>query len=161
MMDMEPLEIKKYPDKILRKTCKPVEKITEKETKLFEEMVFTMRHFCGIGLAAPQINILQSLIVASSNERIVKLANPEIIKIKGVDKIIEGCLSLPNIEVEIERSYEVVVRGLNEKGELIELEAKGLLARVLQHEIDHLEGKLIIDYMSILKKLKFGLGIRK
>lgn len=157
---MEPLEIKKYPDKILRKTCKPVERITERESKLFEEMLFTMRHFCGIGLAAPQIGILQNLIVADSKEKTVKLANPEIVKIKGVDKMTEGCLSISNVGVEIERSYEVIVKGLNEKGEIVEVEAKGLLARVLQHEIDHLEGKLIIDYMSILKKLQFGLGFR-
>ena len=154
---MEPLVIKKYPDKILRKKCVPVEKVTEKEKELFEKMLFTMKHFCGIGLAAPQIGISKKLIVAEVKERTIKLANPEIIKIKGTDNMIEGCLSLPGFSVDIKRPYEVIAKGLNEKGQIVEVKAKGLLARVLQHETDHLQGKLIIDYMSLLEKVKFKL----
>ena len=154
---MEPLVIKKYPDRILRKRCIPVEKVTEKEKEFFEEMLFTMKHFCGIGLAAPQIGISQKLIVAEVEERIIKLANPEIIEIKGTDKMVEGCLSLPGFTADIKRPYEVIAKGLNEKGQIVEVKAKGLLARVLQHETDHLQGKLIIDYMNPLEKVKFKL----
>ena len=154
---MEPLVIKKYPDRLLRKRCIPVEKVTEKEKELFEEMLFTMKHFCGIGLAAPQIGISKKLIVAEVEERIIKLANPEIIKIKGTDNMIEGCLSVPGFTVDIKRPYEVIATGLNEKGQIVDVRAKGLLARVLQHEIDHLKGRLIIDYMSPLEKVKFKL----
>jgi len=109
-------------------------------------MIFTMRHFCGIGLAAPQIGILKELIVAEMEENTIMLANPEIIDVGGSVNIIEGCLSVPDVTVDIERPDKVVVRGLSEKGTIVEVKANGLLARVLQHEIDHLKGKLIIDY---------------
>jgi len=112
-----------------------------------------MRHFTGIGLAAPQIGIAKSLIVADIGEGIVRLANPVILRTKGSDKMQEGCLSIPGVGVVIDRPDEIIVSGLNEKGKLIELEAHGLLARVLQHEIDHLKGKLIIDYVSLLEKM--------
>jgi len=152
---MELLVIKKYPDKILREQCQPIEKITEKEIKLFGDMLFTMKHFCGIGLAAPQIGILKKLIVAEVEEKTIKLANSEIIDIRGSDNMTEGCLSVPDVTVDIERPNRVVVRGLNEKGDIVEIKANGLLARVLQHEIDHLKGKLIINYMNALEKVKF------
>ncbi len=143
---MNPLVIKKHPDKILREKCAQVEKITNKEKKLFDKMFFTMKYFHGIGLAAPQIGISKRLIVACVEERTIKLANPEIIDISGADNMVEGCLSIPDITVDIKRPFEVVVKGLNEKGENAEIKVKGLLARVLQHEIDHLKGRLIIDY---------------
>ncbi|MFH1904003.1 MAG: peptide deformylase [bacterium] len=143
---MNPLVIKKHPNKILREKCMQVEKITNREKKLFDKMFLTMKYFCGIGLAAPQIGISKRLIVACVEERTIKLANPEIIDIRGSDNMVEGCLSIPDITVDIKRPFEVVVKGLNEKGKNIEIKAKGLLARVLQHEIDHLKGRLIIDY---------------
>ncbi len=152
---MEPLEIKKYPDKILRKKCKPVEAVGEREVKLFENMLFTMRHFSGIGLGAPQIGVLKRLIVADVENRIVRLANPEIVKMKGADKKAEGCLSISDINVEIKRPYKIVVKGINETGKIVEVKAEGLLARVLQHEIDHLNGKLIIDYMNLFQRIKY------
>lgn len=158
---MEPLVIKKYPDKILRKNCIELKEITDKEKELFEKMLFTMKHFCGIGLAAPQIGISKKLIVTEVDEHAVKLANPEIIKIKGTDNMKEGCLSIPDMGVDIERSYEAVVKGLNENGQIVEIKTKGLLARVLQHEIDHLYGKLIVDYLPLREKLKFQMKIRR
>ena len=145
---MNPLVIKKHPNKILREKCAQIKKITNREKKLFDKMVFTMKYFCGIGLAAPQIGISKRLIVACAEERTIKLANPEIIDISGSDNMVEGCLSIPDITVDIKRPFEVVVKGLNEKGENTEIKVKGLLARVLQHEIDHLKGRLIIDYMD-------------
>jgi peptide deformylase len=146
---MEPLAISKFPDAILRKDSIELKEITNRERELFEKMLFTMDYFCGIGLAAPQIGISKKLIVAEVEDQIVKLANPEIIFAKGHDNMAEGCLSVPDTRVEIERYTEITVKGLNEKGEVIEMEVTGLLARVLQHEIDHLNGKLIIDYRSV------------
>ena len=150
---MEPLKIREYSDGILRKKCASIERITDSEVKLFEEMLFTMRHFTGIGLAAPQIGIAKSLIVADIGEGTIRLANPVILKTKGLDKMQEGCLSIPGVGVIIDRPDEIIISGLNEKGKVIEFEARGLLARVLQHEIDHLKGKLIIDHMRLLEKI--------
>ena len=158
---MEPLIIKKYPDKILREKCVRVERVSDREKELFEKMLFTMRHFCGIGLAAPQIGIPQKLIVAEVEGKVIKLANPEIVKIKGIDSMAEGCLSIPDFIIKIERPYEVTVKGLNEKGQAVEIKTRDLLARVLQHEIDHLKGKLIIDYMSMSEKIKYELKNKK
>ncbi|MDP8260292.1 MAG: peptide deformylase [Candidatus Gygaella obscura] len=143
---MELLEIKKHPDKILRKQCQPIGKITEKEKDLFEKMLFTMKHFCGIGLAAPQIGIAKKMIVAEVNSRIIKLVNPQIVGIRGSDRMVEGCLSVPEVAIDIQRPNEVFVQGLDERGKIVEIRMEGLLARVVQHEIDHLQGKLIIDY---------------
>jgi len=158
---MEPLTITKYPDKILRKNCVRVVKVTDKEKSLFEKMLFTMRYSCGIGLAAPQIGISKRLIVAEVEGKVIRLANPEIIETKGEEKMEEGCLSVPNTIIKIERPYEASIKGLNEKGDKVEIRTEGLLARVLQHEIDHLDGRLIIDYMNILDELNFKLKHRK
>lgn len=150
---MEILKIRKYPDSILRQKCEPVEAVTSKEKRLFESMLLALRNFYGIGLAAPQIGESRRLIVADVEGKIIKLANPEIIKVDGKDKMVEGCLSIPDVSVEVERPYSVIVKGLNEKGETVEIKANGLLARVLLHEIDHLNGKLIIDYLGLLQKM--------
>ena len=115
-------------------------------------MLLTMRSSSGIGLAASQIGTPKRLIVIEMDKKVIKLANPKIISSKGKSKLEEGCLSLPEISVEIERPFEIEVSALNEEGKPIELKAKGLLARILQHEIDHLNGKLIIDYANLLQK---------
>ncbi len=154
---MKILDVKKYPEKILREKCQAVEKITEREIELFENMLFTMCHLSGIGLAGPQVDINQRLIVADIGEEPVKLADPQVIEIKGKDKMEEGCLSVPGALVKIERPEEIIITGLNEEGKYVEIKAKGLLARVLLHEIDHLNGKLILDYMNFLQKIKFKL----
>ena len=156
---MEPLKIIKYPQKILRKRCEPLEQITEREKMLFEQMLFIMRLFSGIGLAAPQVGILDKLIVAEIEGEVVKLANPEIIGIKGTDNLKEECLSVPGLGADVGRPYEAIVKGLNANGQIVEIKAKGILARVLQHEIDHLFGKLIIDYLPFWKKIKFRIKI--
>ncbi len=160
---MEPLEIKKYPDSVLRKKALEIKEVTDTEVRLFEEMLFTMRYFTGIGLAAPQIGVAKSLIVVDIGEGAIKLANPVIMGSKGLGKKWEeGCLSVPGIGVSIARPEEIIVSGLNESGKVIELEAQGLLARVLQHEIDHLQGKLIIDYLGLLEKtMLFKLKFQK
>jgi len=149
---MKPLEIRKFPDRVLREKCQPIIEISEREKKLFAKMLFTMKHYNGIGLAAPQIGILDRLIVACIEEEPIMLANPEIVDAKSCEIMIEGCLSIPDVSVEVERPFEIIAKGLNGKGEVIELKASGLLARVLQHEIDHLNGKLIIDYPGFSAK---------
>ncbi|MFH1678092.1 MAG: peptide deformylase [Candidatus Omnitrophota bacterium] len=148
------LEIKKYPEQILRRKAVGVSEVTQREVTLIEDMLVTMHSLSGIGLAAPQIGCPLQIIVADVGERVIKLANPRIIKAKGEDRLTEGCLSLPGINVEIKRPYEIIVEGVNETGELIEIKTSGRLARVIQHEIDHLKGRLIIDYMGMIDKIK-------
>jgi len=150
------LEIKRYPDPVLRKKSSPVHEITPKEQKLFEDMLLTMNICGGIGLAAPQVGISKQIIAINLDNEIVKLANPKVLKTKGADKMTEGCLSVPDMNIEIKRPYEITVGGLNEKGQYVEIKAKGLLARAIQHEIDHLNGKLILDYSSLLKKIFYS-----
>lgn len=148
------LEIKKYPEPILRKKSIQVPEMTPREAKLFEDMLLTMYASGGIGLAAPQVGSPFQIIVVDVGEGAVKLVNPRIVKAKGEDRLNEGCLSVPDINVGIRRHYEILVEGLNEKGEHIEIKASGLLARVVQHEIDHLRGRLIIDYLGLAEKMK-------
>ena len=153
-------KIEKYPQKVLRKKCLPVESVTEREKNVFQKMLRTMYHFKGIGLAAPQVGLSERLIVADIGEGAVTLANPQIIKRKGNDELEEGCLSIPQAQVNVLRNYEITVTGINEKGEIQEIKVKGLMARVLQHEIDHLDGKLIIDYLPLWRRIDFGINRR-
>jgi peptide deformylase len=152
---MKAFDIKKYPEKILREKSCSVDEIGARERGLLDRMFFTMKHFSGIGLAAPQVGIPERLIVAEAGDKIIKLANPEILDKSGGDSMTEGCLSLPGVGVNVKRPYKVFVRGLDETGKTVDIEAEGLLARVLQHEIDHLNGIVIVNYMSALKRKLF------
>ncbi|MDP8234451.1 MAG: peptide deformylase [Candidatus Saelkia tenebricola] len=144
---MKILEIRILPDPVLRMNSSFVDEITSSEVDLLKIMVYTMKVNNGIGLAAPQIGVTKRMIVLKNEKgRILKLINPEIVSSEGVGVMREGCLSVPGHEVEFERPYEIVVVGKNEKNKETQIKAKGLTARVLQHEIDHLSGKLIIDY---------------
>jgi len=154
-------KIEKYPEKSLRKKCRSVQDVTERESNIFQKMLRTMYHFKGIGLAAPQVGLSERLIVADIGEGAVTLANPQIISVKGNDELEEGCLSIPQAQVNVLRNYEITVKGLNEKGGYQEINAKGLLARVLQHEIDHLDGKLIIDYLPLWKRINFKINWKR
>ncbi len=159
---MDEMSIKKYGDSILRRVCEPVEKVSEAERNTFSSMAETMYKHQGIGLAGPQVGLNKKLIVADAGSGLVTLANPEILeKGKIKDFLEEGCLSLPGISVNIKRPTEVLVEGLDRKGNNIQLKATGLLARVLQHEIDHLNGVLILDYASLLKRILFKSKLRK
>jgi len=124
-------------------------------------MLLTMYYFGGIGLAAPQVGITKKLIVVDIGDGPVKLANPEIVQAGGIDVMEEGCLSIPEVRAEIERSYDIVVKGAGDKGEDLEVKANGLLARVLQHEIDHLNGKLIVDYIEFFPRIKAWLKSKR
>jgi len=159
-------EIVKYPNPILRKKSEEVKEVTEDIKKLGQEMIQTMMEKDGLGLAAPQVGELKRIIVVypirerSLEEKAKKtpqvFINPKIIK-KSRETIIdeEGCLSLPGLFLKIKRAKEVEIEALNERGEKIKIKAEDLLARVFQHEIDHLDGILFIDRLSFWQKLKF------
>ena len=145
-------EIRIYPDSVLMRKSIPLESIDSRARNIVENMKETMYLYKGIGLAAPQIGILSRMIVVNSEHGLIPLVNPEIIESEGDDTGIEGCLSLPEVEVNVRRSLKILVRGLDLNEKETEFEASGLLARVFQHEIDHLEGKLIVDNLSRLKR---------
>lgn len=132
-------------DPILRKKSRPIEKIDDRITQLIDDMIDTMYDADGVGLAAPQIGVLKRIIVIDVGDGIIELINPEIIEVSGSQIDVEGCLSLPNTNGNVERPNYAKVKGLNRKGEKIYIEGEELLARALCHEIDHLNGILFID----------------
>ncbi|MBN1405476.1 MAG: peptide deformylase [Candidatus Omnitrophica bacterium] len=146
------LELKKYPDKILRVKCKPVKKVDDDIRAVLNDMAFTMRAHNGVGLAATQVGLDKQLIVVDVGGGLISMVNPEIIEKKGEDSVEEGCLSLPEITVKISRAEEIQVKALDETGRDIIIDAKGLLAIAIQHEIDHINGILIIDRVNFIKK---------
>ena len=155
------LSIRKYGDPILRKECKPVRKIGPDEKELFENMVATMHLEKGVGLAAPQVGIDKQLIVVDVGEGAIKLANPRILKRKGKSTLEEGCLSLPGIKVIIKRAKEIMLEGINEKNQKVNIRADELPAHVFQHEIDHLRGKLIIDHIGLIDKIRIKRKLKR
>jgi peptide deformylase len=132
-------------DEILRKKCRAVDEIKDRELVLLDDMLETMYAAEGVGLAAPQVGILKRLVVIDVGEGPVKLVNPEIVENEGDVVDYEGCLSVPGEQGNVIRPETVKVKALNEKGEKIEITGSGLLARALCHEIDHLDGVLFID----------------
>lgn len=132
-------------DNILRKKSRSVDKINDRILTLIEDMKETMYEAHGVGLAAPQVGILKRVVVIDVGEGPIALINPEIIETKGnvIDE--EGCLSIPEREGKVDRPEYVKAKALNEKGEVIEIEGSGLLARAICHELDHLDGVLFID----------------
>lgn len=137
---------------ILRQETVPVTEVTDELRALADDMFETMRAAQGVGLAAPQVGRTEMLCVVEVEEQAVALFNPEIIDRKGKIKWEEGCLSIPEIFGWVERSQWVKVRALDRDGAVIEVEGSDLLAVCLQHEIDHLHGKLFLDHLSFLKK---------
>ncbi|MBU5299755.1 peptide deformylase [Clostridium sporogenes] len=137
--------IRKYGDELLRKKSRKIEKIDDRILTLLEDMAETMYSAEGVGLAAPQVGILKRVVVIDVGEGLIKLINPEIIETEGSQKDVEGCLSVPGEQGEVERPYKVKVKALNEKGEEIVLDGEELLARAFCHEIDHLDGILFVD----------------
>ena len=151
----ESFSIKIYGEPILRKKASKVDKIDEHYIDIMNKMLETMRSNDGVGLAAPQIGISKQILVADCGEKenLIKLINPSILKNSGEETAKEGCLSIPGIEIDVTRASSIEVEGLNEKGKSIRIKAEGLLARVLQHEIDHLNGILIVDYASPVSRV--------
>ncbi len=143
------LPIIKYPESVLREKAEPVIKMDKIVDSLIRDMADTMYTNEGVGLAAPQVGISRQVIVLDIGQGLKSLYNPEIIeKSDEEESMEEGCLSLPEIRVHVSRPSRIVVKGQNEYDKMVEVEAKGLLARVLQHEIDHLNGLLIVDFAS-------------
>jgi len=148
------LRVKIYGDSVLRKKAKPVKEPTAEHRKILSLMAQSMYENSGIGLAAPQVGMSVQLIVVDIGEGLYKLVNPKIVKRQGAQAIQEGCLSVPGACVKVRRSKQVWVEALDENNRPVRIEARDLFACVLQHEIDHLEGKLIVDYASFLEKLR-------
>lgn len=158
------LNILHFPDDRLRTKAKPVAEVTDKHRKLIKDMLETMYDAPGIGLAATQINFHEQILVIDiseeKNEPTV-LINPEILEKEGDQEFDEGCLSVPGIYETLHRAEKVRVKALNKEGESIEMTAVGLLAVCIQHEMDHLQGKLFVDYLSQLKKQRIRKKLEK
>lgn len=142
------LKIRTGEDPVLRQKARTITKISKKLRALVKDMLETMYHANGVGLAAPQVGISERLVVIDVGTGPIVLINPEIIKAEGENRDVEGCLSLPGRNEYITRAERVTVTALDLNGKKITLEGEGLLARAFQHEIDHLNGILFIDYLN-------------
>ena len=161
---MSKLSILEFPDPRLRRVAKPVDEVTDEERQLAADMLETMYAARGIGLAATQVNQgIRLLVLDLSEERDDPrvFINPEILERDGSQTCEEGCLSVPGIYAEVERAEHIKVRALGLDGNSFELEADGLLAVCIQHEIDHLDGKVFVDYLSPLKRSMVEKRLRK
>ncbi|MDH5395346.1 MAG: peptide deformylase [Gammaproteobacteria bacterium] len=158
------LNILHFPDDRLRTIAKPVKEVTAKHRTLIENMLETMYDAPGIGLAATQINVHERILVIDISEeknQPIALINPEILQKSGDQEFDEGCLSVPGIYETVHRAEKILVKALNKNGESIEMHAEGLLAVCIQHEMDHLDGKLFVDYLSQLKKQRIRKKLEK
>jgi len=161
---MSRLSILEYPDPRLRRVARPVDQVTDRERRLADDMLETMYAAQGIGLAATQVNEGVRLIVMDlslSHDQPRVFINPEIIERGGSQVCEEGCLSVPGFQAEVERAERVRVRAWDRDGRAFELSADGLLAVCIQHEIDHLDGKVFVDYLSPLKRRMVEKRLRK
>lgn len=150
-------EIRTYPDEILRQKSLPVENFTEELDSLIDDMIETMYYASGIGLAAPQVADHKRIIVIDSNWKenghpFIVLINPEIVENAGSIDSEEGCLSVPKHLATIIRAENILLKGIDRDMKPVEIECNGLLARVVQHEIDHLDGVLFFDHLSFIKR---------
>src|SRR5215212_11897235 len=142
---MAVLEIAKYGDPVLRVRCKTIERITDETRRLIADMIETMNAAAGVGLAAPQVRITERLFVYDVGEGAGAIINPEIVRQAGEVVGVEGCLSIPKLQGEVPRAETILVRGQDLHGRKVRIEATEWLARVFQHEMDHLDGVLFID----------------
>ena len=152
-MDETELKIKILGVPLLRNKARKVERVTDEQRRTLSQMSRLMYASSGIGLAAPQVGINESMIVVDAGTGLYKLINPKILKKEGHQVMEEGCLSVPGVYIKIKRAKKVWVEAWDENSKPLKIEACDLLACVLQHEIDHLQGKLIVDYVSWLQKL--------
>ena len=158
------LNILHYPDDRLYTVAKPVTVFDERLQQLISDMGETMYAAPGIGLAATQVNVHQRIVIIDISEEknsLMALINPEIIKMNGKTMWEEGCLSVPGIYEEVERAERVKVRAFDAKGQVFELEADGLLAICIQHELDHLDGKVFVEKLSKLKLSRIVQKLKK
>lgn len=146
---MANLKIVKEGDAVLRKVCRPVSEVTPRIEQLLDDMIETMRKADGVGLAAPQVGILRRIAVVECEPgEVYELINPQIIARAGEQTGNEGCLSVPGTWGKVTRPMHVTVRCQNRKGETVEYHGSELLARAFCHEIDHLDGKLFVDFVT-------------
>lgn len=158
------LTILHFPDPRLRTVARPVEQVDDSVRQLLDDMLETMYAAPGIGLAATQVNVDKRIVVIDISEernQPLYLINPEILEHDGVEEMEEGCLSVPGVYELVQRADRVKIRALGRDGEPFELATEGLLAVCIQHEIDHLEGKLFVDYLSQLKRTRIRKKLEK
>ncbi|MGA2775525.1 MAG: peptide deformylase [Candidatus Omnitrophota bacterium] len=146
--------IRLFGDPLLRKRAKPVHKVIDEHRQALSIMAQLMYKGSGIGLASLQAGFTDAMIVVDVGSGLYKVINPKVVEEKGTQALSEGCLSIPGICVKVRRAKQVRVRGLDETGKPVDIEAEDLLACVFQHEIDHLKGKMVVDYASFFEKLK-------
>ncbi|MBQ7196047.1 MAG: peptide deformylase [Synergistaceae bacterium] len=146
------LEIKKYPDPVLKKNSQPVEVFDEELAKFVEKLFASMHAHDGVGLAAPQVGVLKKIAVVEYEGKSYILINPKVVDQKGTQEGEEGCLSFPGIYANVLRPQWVKIETQDLKGEVQTLEGEGYVARAFLHEMDHLNGKLFMDYLSNLKR---------
>jgi peptide deformylase len=161
---MAVLNILRYPDARLHKVAAPVTVFDESLKQLVRDMAETMYAAPGVGLAATQVDVHKQVIVLDVSERhdsLVVLVNPEIVEATGVSDIEEGCLSVPGVYDIVERAERVKVRAYDQNGNAFTLEAQGLLAVCIQHEMDHLKGKVFVEYLSQLKQQRVRAKLAK
>lgn len=161
---MAVLQVLQFPDERLRKVAAPVTKIDDNIQQLIDDMLETMYAEEGIGLAATQVDVHQQIIVidiSENREQQLVLINAELLEKFGEDGIEEGCLSIPGYRALVSRAQKIKIRALNRQGNPFELEAEGLLAICIQHEMDHLRGKLFIDYLSPMKRQRIRMKMEK
>jgi len=158
------LPIIKYPDPRLHKVAKPVAVVTQSTRKLIRDMSETMYAAPGIGLAATQIDVHERIVVidvSEAHDDLKVFINPVILALEGTEESEEGCLSVPGIYETVQRANRVKVQAQNENGETFQLEADGLLAVCIQHEIDHLQGKVFVEHLSHLKQTRIRAKLKK
>lgn len=161
---MARLPILEFPDPRLRTKAKPVAGVDDAVRRLIDDMFETMYAAPGIGLAATQVNVPQRILVldvSEAHDQPLALVNPEIVARDGIEESEEGCLSVPGIYETVQRADQIRVRALDRDGKQIEFDASGLLAVCIQHEIDHLDGKLFVDYLSDLKRTRIRKKLEK
>jgi peptide deformylase len=162
---MSVLRIVKYPDPMLREKCAPVTEITPAIRKLITDMLETMYAAPGVGLAAPQVGVPVRICVidvhSEGRRQPMVLVNPQIVYKEGKMLGEEGCLSFPGLPEDVKRYSKVRVEALNAKGFPVGIEGEDILSRCLQHEIDHLDGKVYMDYLSLLKRKQMELEIKR
>jgi peptide deformylase len=158
------LSILRYPDERLHTIAQPVESVNGEIRQLIEDLAETMYAAPGVGLAATQVDVHKRVIVidvSETHDQLLVLINPTIVESRGVSEFEEGCLSVPGIYERVERAEWVKVRALDRNGEPFEIEAEGLLAVCIQHEMDHLLGKVFVEYLSRLKQSRILARIKK